>query len=691
MLNDREAIIEFDTRYNEAYYAWDPFYPQAERDLRFYLGDQWDEQEKRQLFEEGRNTFVFNRVRPVINFITGFQRQRRASSIVTAVEKEDMVVASQLTKVLYHVMTNGNGYRCISDCFSGALKTGWNLLSIWMDYRNDPENGEIRFSREPYNGFICDPYFTDISLDDCDYIIRRKYLGVDAVTSLLPKREKEVRELYKIGWERDDKFTWLPYQRQPNGENLMAYSEMFLQKWEQVDAVLDQETGEFRVWPGDKKTLDLYLQAFPQMTKIKKPQRMIEKYVIVNDQTLKKEKNPYDLNEYPFGLATAIFEPESDQWGLKVQSFIRAILDPQRETNRRRSQMIDIMDSNINSGWIADEDAVVNPRSLFQTSQGKVIWRRADSRPGAVEKIPPAQVPPSMFQLQEVFDKDIKDIAGFNEATFGQIESANESGIMQLIKQSSSIVNMQELFDNLRYFQQGVTRKVIKLVQSWTPEKIEKIINQPVDEKFFSPDLSKFDIRVEEAVQTTTQRQLYFRQLVELAQLGAPITGEMLAKNAPITSEPDLMAEMEAMQKQQQEQQKQQQELQQRLLQSNENLNQAKAISDIALSKERFTRAVANMGLEDERASASVENRSEAVLNRMKAIKEIEDMDDNRILRFLDFFMRLEELNRQKEQQIKADDVTISAQAESGNVQRQGAPPVQEQAAMTEEVQSGQI
>lgn len=57
------VVKEFDERYNEAYYAWDPFYPEAERDLRFYLGDQWDEQEKRDLFQEGRSTFVFNKVR----------------------------------------------------------------------------------------------------------------------------------------------------------------------------------------------------------------------------------------------------------------------------------------------------------------------------------------------------------------------------------------------------------------------------------------------------------------------------------------------------------------------------------------------------------------------------------------------------------------------------------------------------
>ena len=57
--------------------------------------------------------------------------------------------------------------------------------------------------------------------------------------------EKEVYELNRIGWERDDKFTWLPYQRQPNGEDLLAYNEYFIQEWENIPMLVDMETGEF--------------------------------------------------------------------------------------------------------------------------------------------------------------------------------------------------------------------------------------------------------------------------------------------------------------------------------------------------------------------------------------------------------------------------------------------------------------
>ena len=404
-MTDQNIIQEFDNLYTESYYAWDAFYPEAERDLRFYLGDQWDEKEKRQLFQEGRNAFVFNRIRRNINMITGYQRKHRLSSVVIPIENSDQQTADQLSQLLLHTMNYGDGYRTISDCFGGALKTGWNLMSIWMDYRDDPINGDIKFGRDPYNAFICDPYFSKLDFSDCGYILRRKYLGPEQVASLLPGMEDEVWGLYRVGWERDDKFTWLPYQRQPNGQDLMAYNEFYQQKWRNVPMIVDMETGEYMEFDVPKDRQQLMLQLHDNLKIIERPKRYIERHIIVNDVVMKSDENPYGLDEYPFVPFVGIWEPESDQWGLKMQSLIRCMRDPQREANKRRSQMIDLLDSQINSGWIANENSVINPRSLFQTSQGKVIWRREDAPPGSIEKIPPAQIPPSMFQLQELFDR----------------------------------------------------------------------------------------------------------------------------------------------------------------------------------------------------------------------------------------------------------------------------------------------
>lgn len=676
-MTDSDIWKRFDTYYDEAYYAWSPYYPLANRDLRFYLGDQWDPKEKKQLYQEGRNAFVFNRARRNIDLIEGYQRKHRLSSIVSPIENANALTADQLSAALLYSLQACDAYETMSDCFGGALRTGWNLASVWMDYREDPVNGDIKLQREPYNGFITDPYFSKLDFSDCQYILRRKYMSLQQAESLLPGFEKDLRSLYKMGWSRDDKFNWLPYQVQPNGEDLLAYNEFWEQKWKNVPMLVDMETGEFTEFDAKDDMIKELMRIYPQLKIVKKPKRYVEKHIIVNETYLKTEENPYGLDEYPFVPFVAIFQPESDDWGLKVQSLMRCMIDPQREANRRRSQMIDILDSQINSGWIADENSVINPHSLFQSSQGRVIWRNQDAKPGSIEKIPPAQIPPSMFELQGVFDRDMMDIVGVNDASFGQTENQQESGILMMLRQGASIVNLQNVFDAMRLSQKHVSRKFLKLIQTWTPEKIKKIINQEPTEEFYSKEFAKYDITVKEGLLTDTQAQLYFRQLVELKQLGAPVTAEMLAEAAPIQGKSKYVQQISQIEQQQNAVAERQMQLQNEEIISKRQEREAKAISDISLSKERFTRAVANMGLEDERASQSIQDRSDAALARAKAMKELQGMDADNLVKYFNLIKLMEESNKIQERDLKTDNVQISARGEQ-EAQRPAVPSLEE-------------
>ena len=95
-----------------------------------------------------------------------------------------------------------------------------------------------------------------------------------------------------------------------------------------------------------------------------------------------------------------------------------------------------------------------------------------------------------------------------------------------------------------------------------------------------------------------------------------------------------------------------------------ENLK-ASSIEKLAGSKERFTRSVANLGLEDERAARAIDDRASAALDRAKAVKELADLDDERLIKYLSIVRMMEEMNRQKEEQVKEDDVEISARGEA--------------------------
>lgn len=670
MSNGISIYNEFCDFYQEAYYAWNPFYPLADIDLRMFLGDQWDNQEKTKLYQEGRNQWVFNLIRKNINMIDGYQRSHQLSSVVVPQQDKDQAAADDLSDLLMYVMQFGDGYKYISDSFSGAIKTGWNLCTVWMDYRTDPVNGDIRFGREPYSGFITDPYFTKNSLEDCSYVLRRKYMSPEMAASLLPGMEKEVWNIHTGGWSRDDKFTWLPYQTQPNGQDFMAYNEFYKQMWKPVPVLVDMETGEYTEWEGPKDALQYLTTQYPQLKVTNQSKRFIETHIILNNVYMKTEINQFGLDEYPFVAFFGTFEPENEFWGLKLQSLVRPMVDPQKETNRRLSQMTDMIESQINSGWIADEESVINPRSLFQTSQGRVIWKDRNAKPDALTKIPPAAIPESFFQLTDVYAKGMSEILGINDAAFGIPESGNDTSSLMMLRQSSAITNIQGVFDNLRYSQKQLSHKVLKLIQTWTPEKVEKILGRKPSEQFYSKEFIKYDISIQEAPLTTTQKQLHWRQMVDVYQLtggaqGSPITASMLVKEAPLQGKSQLLKDIQQNEEQQAQQAQQQQQLQMQVLGGQMENLKASSIEKVAGAKERFTRAVANTGLETERAARAVDDRASASLDRARAIKELSALDDDRLLKYLSIVRIMEQSNKVDEEAIKSDDVRISAQGEA--------------------------
>lgn len=660
-LTGQEIRSNYDDAYNKNYYAWNDFYPYADRDLRFYLGDQWDEAEKRALYQEGRTTFVYNLIRPNINMVSGYQKKHRHSSVVVPVEANDQATADQMTKILLYILQFGDGYEMISECFRGALITGWNLLSIWKDYRTDPVNGDICFGREPYSGFICDPYFTKKDFSDCSNICRRKYISLAQTKSLLPGMDKDLDLLFKMGWERDDKFTWLPYQQQPNGQQMMAYNEFWEQGWENKKFLYNVRTGRTFDYQGQES--DFFLYADPDIELIERQEPYVLQHIIVNDEYIKTEKNPYDLNEYPFVPLFCTFESESSDYVLKVQSLVRPMVDPQREANRRRSQMIDIVESSINTGWIAEEDSCVNPRSLYGTGQGKVIWKKRGTQPGALERMQGAQIPPGFFELKNIHDQDIMKVSNISEELLGQADSEQDSGLKVMLRQGAALVGLQDIFDNLRFAQELVSRKCLKMAQGWSTEKLRRIMNEEPTQHLKDQQTIKFDVTVQEGVLTDTQQQMFFRQLITLKEMGEPVPPGLMARAAPLQGKTEYLQAMEEWNKQQQQAQAEAAKIEQEKLKTQAQLFQSQSISNIASAKERFTRAVANLGLEDERAAKAVEDRADAVLKRAQAAKQLEAMDDDRLLKLLDIFNQLEEINRSKEEQIKSDDVLISAQA----------------------------
>ena len=119
---DYDIVSDFTQDYNRAYMLLNTYYAEAYRDVGFYLGNQWSLDQMRYLNSERRNSFTFNKVRKIINMVSGYQKAHAESSIVLPFEDASEATAEQLTELLRHVM-EPEGYGVISKAFLQRLTT----------------------------------------------------------------------------------------------------------------------------------------------------------------------------------------------------------------------------------------------------------------------------------------------------------------------------------------------------------------------------------------------------------------------------------------------------------------------------------------------------------------------------------------------------------------------------------------
>jgi hypothetical protein len=624
----QDVVKDFGESYERAYQLWNTYYAEAYKDLSFYLGNQWSLEELSYLNNQRRSSFTYNKIRRLVNLVQGYQRKNRLAAVIRPIEGASENTAEMLSDVMQFVMQYSDGYEAISDAFKGALTTGMSFLSPWIDYRSDPVNGDIKFHRDDWNAVIMDPFFTKKDLSDCSFIARRKFLSRTEVISLLPDK-KEVVEALPWG-SRDDKFTYMPYARQWGMQKLLNYTEYWRTRWETKEVLVDMMSGETKEWDGDKKRLKLFKETFPHIEVIRKPVKSVELGIIVEGELLYYGKDPFGLNDYPFVPFMAIFEPSYDLYSWKIQSLVRIVRDPQTELNKRRSKMVDIIDNQLNSGWIAKTNSVSNPTSLYKSGQGQVIFMKPESQMTDIQRLEAPGIHPSLFQLEAEFEKDIMEIAGVNSELFGMAENdqIETAGILSKMRQSAGLVNLQDLFDGLRESQRLLGRKVLKLIQlNYSPEKVELITKKRPTDEFYSKTFAKYDVVVEEGLLTDTQKQSEFIQYSALKAMGVNITDEEIISASSLHDKKKLVERIAA--QAQQEQQMQQMQAQMAMQQQAviTDAAESKALSDRSLAHEREAKIQLDQALNAERIARAEEDKTAGVLNLIKAVKELEQID----------------------------------------------------------------
>lgn len=629
----------------EAFYAQSitinqSFWGEADTDTRFHAGDQtlWNDLYGN-LPANRKRSFNFNRIRRVVNMISGHQRRNRKSIICVPVENADEETADQFSKILMWINKQEGVLETISEAFEGALVTGMNLLQVWVDYRSDPISGNIKVDNCSYNSFLIDPYFRKTDLSDCNAIWKRSFLTKRECISLLPDKTDDILGLIGLesGTGRDGKFQFMPESYNYGMKNLLTYDEFYYRDYRTQKMLVDTETGECLEWNAqDEDRLELFLQTYPSVTMIEQEIPTVRLAIVVQGKVMYDGPNPMGIDSYPFIPVLAYYAPQMPYFPWRIQGVVRGLRDAQYLYNRRRIIELDILESQINSGWIYKENALVNPADVFLSGQGRGLALKMDASMADVQQIVAPQIPPSMIQLSELLAKEISEVSGVNEELLGSATD-DKAGVLSMLRQGAGLTTLQVLFDQLDRAMQLLGKIEIDIIQAnFTPGKIKKILEgkEPA-QQFYNKAFGKYHANVEEGLNTSTQKQMQFAQMLQLREMGVPISAEDLLEASTFQNKKRVIENLEKAEQAQSQMQQAQSQSQIQLQQAQIELAQARAKADLGLYAERTSRVDENRALAIQKIHESNRDDDVALLNKIKAMKELDGMDIEHIERLV--------------------------------------------------------
>jgi hypothetical protein len=596
-VNDSELSGEIETNYKRATEVLDPWTEEAKEDYRFALGDQWTKEDRDALKEQSRPALTFNRIRPLINIVSGYQRENSARIKVNPEGGEDRIFSEVMDRGIKYVDKQSHlGYK-MGYWFDDGLYCGKGYLEAILDYDKDPVRGELKFKqRSPYQ-VLPDPDCLEYDLNEgAKYIFIIDRLSKSELKELYPGKEKLINGFRSdkddivingSGLDVDDDYGNLPEgsntlkkaatenaAEEPDTDGKFTHKEYWRPKYVDKFYVIEKSSGEPRRFD-TKEEAEAFVveQAFGKVI----PRKVAEMWVAakVCGFLIQDVKSPFEpfYSGFPIFRFMADWAPNAEEEKLRTQGIVRPLKDAQREKNKAKSQYLHILNTQANSGWIGEEGAL--------SPEGWKTLEKMGSKPGLIAKIKKGfydkirEIQPKgpntgQIVREEKADEEFKQISTINPDLMGMQEgTASGRAISMRIKQA--VLALSRLFSNYSYSKEIVGKFILEMVPAIIDvPKLKKILGpqymaKAVDPEKYPQGLSdghleafltmvqdnKYDVFVAEADANSTIRYEIFQELSELLKAGAPIPIELLISYMDLPNSEEVLQKIKEYQQQQ--------------------------------------------------------------------------------------------------------------------------------------------
>ena len=526
---------------------------EAREDYDFVEGNQWSKSEIKRFEDSGRPAIVINRIRPLLNLLSGYQRVNRLDIDFVGRTPDDGEIAQVrkgLTKYILDICDYDTNESAV---FIDSAICGLGWFFVGYEINEDGTDGEAFVRREDPFGVFVDPESHKADFSDAKYICLAKWVDKEELKAVYPEHAESIDAQYSVYDEYESEVA-------PRIDDLICYKRE-LQKvrvvecWyktreKQITVML--ATGE-EIAP-EELTPEIFMSGMVVGTN-EKNVSAVKVCVFFDRIILEEMPSPYQHGEFPLvPLPCYYYGIGGDEI---PAGFVRDLKNPQREINKRRVQALHVLNTTGNGGGFIEDGAMSEKQFAEFERKGNLpghfqrvqVGTFSNGSPKIVER-QIGQFPAGLAQAEAQATADLMAISGINEALLGTDLPSSASGRAIELKQRQSATHLAVIFDNLR----AAKRKIARLLwgkrghagiipQFYTAEKSYRIegtngqqfvtVNQQIVEK--DPiagtvvktlnDLSQgeFDIVISDISASTTHRQAQLWTLIDgVSKLGVP-------------------------------------------------------------------------------------------------------------------------------------------------------------------------
>jgi len=537
----------------------------------FYMGAQWDPEDKAELDAAGRPALTINMILTTVNTVLGEQIARRVDLRFKPAKGGKQDTANILSKV-WDQIARDNKYAWVEqEVFAdGVILDGRGFFDVRIDFSKSIQGTVSIRALDPLN-VLLDPDAKDYDPKTWNEVFNTFWMSIDEIESTYGAAVAEkLRFIAENGnmldsdsiEMREDRFgqTSTTFTGQPSGapdhkdaSNIKRLRVIERQhvRMSRREFFVDQQVGDERAVPENwSETKSRQFAKKYGLSIISRADRRVRWTVTCDQTVLHDEWSPYKtFSIIPYFAYFRRGRP----FGM-----IRNLLSPQEQLNKSSSQELHVINTTANSGWVIENGSLttLKPEDLERSGAqtGIVVeYNRGRAEP---RKIAPNQIPTGLDRVSQKAEASIRTISGVNESMLNA-DASEKSEIKSQSQRARGTIMMQVPLDNLGKTRHFLAEKVLDLVQNfYTEERIVMITdeedpleprepvvaNQETPEGYVINDLTVglYDIIVGTVPSRDSYDDTQLLEALALRQAGVMIPDDIIVKYSHLADKAQL-------------------------------------------------------------------------------------------------------------------------------------------------------